>query len=99
MQKVPRDETFLSGKKQQSAIGIGSVESAYLLQTCQGVNSYNHPDYPAILVFIEYLCALEVTDSLYCKYIAVLITKVYIIMLTVKSFFIKIYFVKILGKK
>lgn len=65
VQKVRRDETFLSKKKQKSAIGIGSVESAYLLQTCSGVNSYNHPDYAAILVFIEYLCALEVSKLIY----------------------------------
>lgn len=30
------------------------------MQNIEGVASYTHPDYSAILVFIEYLCALEV---------------------------------------
>ena len=68
---MPCDLKFLSNKKGKSAIGIGSVESAYLLQTCKGVDSYNHPDYPAILVFIEYLCALEV--KIFCNTFGILL--------------------------
>ncbi len=40
--------------------GVTGVESNFLMQNIEGVASYTHPDYSAILVFIEYLCALEV---------------------------------------
>ena len=40
-------------------MGVGSVDSAFLSQHCNGVDSYHDPDYPAMLVFVEYLCALE----------------------------------------
>jgi len=59
MQKVPRELCYLSGESKIKAIGVGSVESAFLQQISPGVDSYLHKDYPAILVFIEYLCALE----------------------------------------
>lgn len=59
IQKVPRELSYLSGGKKIKAIGIGSVESAFLQQVSPGVDSYLHEDYPSILVFIEYLCALE----------------------------------------
>ena len=45
--------------------GVGGVESNFLIQSVPCVRSHDHPDYPAILVFIEYLTALEVTDT-YC---------------------------------
>lgn len=59
VQKVPSELRYLSHDKKLKAIGIGSVESAYLQQVVPAVDSYLHEDYPAILVFIEYLCALE----------------------------------------
>lgn len=56
---VPRDGHYLSNKRLHKIVGVGSVESAFLMQTCQGIDTYEHPDYPAMLVFIQYLCALE----------------------------------------
>jgi len=57
--KVPFDGEFLSGNCNAQIVGVGSVESAFLLRTCQGIDSYEHPDYPALLVYVQYLCALE----------------------------------------
>lgn len=39
--------------------GVGGVDSNYLVQTCPCVTSHLHSDLPAIVVLIEYLCALE----------------------------------------
>lgn len=39
--------------------GVGGVDSNFLLQSIPCVKSHDHPDLPAILVFMEYLCALE----------------------------------------
>jgi Zn-dependent M16 (insulinase) family peptidase len=37
-------------------VGMGSADASYLLQTTQtDVKSYNHPDCPALMLFIEYL--------------------------------------------
>ena len=60
MEKVPRAFDYLSNQQKLKAIAVGSVESAYLQQVSPGVDSFKHADYPAILVFIEYLCCLEV---------------------------------------
>ena len=46
--------------------GVGGVESNYLVQSIPCIKSHDHPDYPAILVFIEYLTALEVHTCM-CK--------------------------------
>ncbi|XP_070567442.1 uncharacterized protein C05D11.1-like isoform X2 [Ptychodera flava] len=40
-------------------VGVGSVESSYFMQTIPCVDTYDHQDLPAIMVFMEYLCALE----------------------------------------
>ena len=40
--------------------GVGGVDSSYLVLTLPSITDHNHMDYPAILVFIEYLCCLEV---------------------------------------
>ncbi|XP_033646112.1 uncharacterized protein C05D11.1-like [Asterias rubens] len=40
-------------------VGVGSVESAFLIQTIPCITSYLEPDLPAIMVYIECLCALE----------------------------------------
>ena len=37
------------------------MDSNFLIQMTPCVTSHMHPDLPAIMVFIEYLCALEVT--------------------------------------
>ena len=44
--------------------GVGGVESNFFVQSVPCIRSHDHPDYPAILVFIEYLTALEVMISL-----------------------------------
>ena len=46
--------------------GVGGVESNFLIQSVRCIKSHDHPDYPAILVFIQYLTALEVHSDLYC---------------------------------
>ena len=40
--------------------GVAGVESNFLAQMTPCVTSHSHPDLPAIMVFMEYLCALEV---------------------------------------
>ena len=40
--------------------GVGGVDSSYLVLSLPSITDHNHVDYPAILVFIEYLCCLEV---------------------------------------
>jgi Zn-dependent M16 (insulinase) family peptidase len=42
-----------------SIVGVGSVESSFLMQTCRSINSYTSPDLPALMVFLQYICALE----------------------------------------
>ena len=59
-----RRSFYLSNKPNACAVGIGSVESSFLIQNVPGVDSFEHPDYPPLLVFAEYLCALEVSRSL-----------------------------------
>lgn len=41
-------------------IGVGSVESSFLIQCCPGIDSFTHPDFAPIMVFMECLIALEV---------------------------------------
>ena len=40
--------------------GVGGVESNFLVQSVPCVKSHDHPDLPVIMVFMEYLCCLEV---------------------------------------
>ncbi|EDV28100.1 uncharacterized protein TRIADDRAFT_21141 [Trichoplax adhaerens] len=40
-------------------VGVSSVESSFLIQNSPCVNDYNHPDCAPLMVFIEYLIALE----------------------------------------
>ena len=42
--------------------GVGGVESNFMLLTTPCITSHDHPDLPAILVYIECLCALEVIN-------------------------------------
>ena len=46
-------------EKKSVIVGVGSVESSYLVQVVSCVNSYLHEDLPAIRVFIQYLTQLE----------------------------------------
>ena len=48
------------GDVKSKIVGVGSVESSFLVQCCRGIDSFTHPDFPPILVFMEYLIALEV---------------------------------------
>ncbi|XP_071830473.1 uncharacterized protein C05D11.1-like [Apostichopus japonicus] len=40
-------------------IGVGSVESSYFVQTVPCMNDFKDPDLPALMVYLECLCALE----------------------------------------
>lgn len=42
-----------------AVLGLGAVESAYLVQTAPCVDTLDHPDLAAIMVLMEYLSALE----------------------------------------
>lgn len=44
--------------------GLGSMESSYLVQSVPCIKTPDHNDLPAILVLIEYLGALEVSQHL-----------------------------------
>ena len=55
---------FAAGKT--LVVGVGGVESNFLVQSVPCIKSHDHPDYPAILVFIEYLTALEVYTVCVC---------------------------------
>ncbi|XP_028410939.1 uncharacterized protein C05D11.1-like [Dendronephthya gigantea] len=44
---------------QSKIIGVGSVESSFLIQCCPGIHSFTHPDFAPIMVFMECLIALE----------------------------------------
>ena len=41
--------------------GVGGVDSSYLSLVTPAISDYGDSDYPALLVFMEYLCALEVS--------------------------------------
>ena len=40
-------------------VGVGAVESNFLMQATPSVSSFDHEDIPAILVFVQYLTQLE----------------------------------------
>lgn len=42
--------------------GVGSVESSFLFQVTRCVESFDHPDLAAIMVFLECLTTLEVRE-------------------------------------
>eukprot|EP00794_Sanderia_malayensis_P015884 gene15884-17484_t len=56
---VKSDHELVSSKLASKIVGIGAVESAFLYQSAPCIDSFTHHDYPALLVLIEYLCALE----------------------------------------
>ena len=46
-------------------VGVGSVESQFLIQTVPCVTDYTDADLAPIMVYIEYLCALEVRNKIH----------------------------------
>lgn len=40
-------------------VGVGSVESSYLVQSTRCIDSCKHPDYPALIILISYLSQVE----------------------------------------
>ena len=62
---LPRRKFCSSAARGRTMLaGVGGVESNFMLLTTPCVTSHDHPDLPAILVYIECLCALEVTNLL-----------------------------------
>lgn len=47
-------------KSYKKIIGLSSTDSSYLIQTIPSIKSYRDPDFPGLLVFLEYLSAFEV---------------------------------------
>ena len=39
--------------------GVGSVESSFLIQCTKCLSDFDDPDYPALLVFIQYFTQME----------------------------------------
>ena len=40
-------------------VGVGSVESSFLIQWTKCLSDFDDPDFPAVLVFIQYLTQCE----------------------------------------
>jgi len=40
-------------------VGVGSVESSFLIQWTKCLSDFDDPDFPAVLVFIQYLTQVE----------------------------------------
>ena len=60
---VRRVSSFLAANPVHGKIaGVGSVESSFLYQVTHCVESFDHPDLAAIMVFLECLTTLEVRE-------------------------------------
>ena len=60
---VRRVSSFLAANPVHGKIaGVGSVESSFLFQVTRCVESFDHPDLAAIMVFLECLTTLEVRE-------------------------------------
>ena len=60
---VRRVSSFLAANPVHGKIaGVGSVESSFLYQVTRCVESFDHPDLAAIMVFLECLTTLEVRE-------------------------------------
>ena len=60
---VRKVSSFLAANPVHGKIaGVGSVESSFLFQVTRSVESFDHPDLAAIMVFLECLTTLEVRE-------------------------------------
>lgn len=59
----PLRDLARSNPVQSQIVGVAGVESNFLALMTPCVSSYSHPDLPAIMVFMEYLKALEVSSG------------------------------------
>ncbi len=57
---VPPRDLLRPNPTRMTIAGVGGVDSNFLVQVCPCITSQMDSDLPAIMVFIEYLCALEV---------------------------------------
>ena len=64
MPKVLPSQRFVdpAAKGKTLVAGVGGIDSNFLVQSVPCVKSHDHPDIPAIMVFIQYLCAMEVSE-------------------------------------
>ena len=44
-------------------VGIGAVESSFMIQAAPCFDDYNHPDLAPLMVFLECLTTLEVRNK------------------------------------
>lgn len=44
-------------------IGIGSVESSYLIQNVASLTDPDHPDFAVLLLYLQYFCQTEVSSQ------------------------------------
>ena len=66
---VKRSSAFLADSPGHGKIvGVGAVESSFLYQTTKCIDSFDHPDLPAIMVFLECLTTLEVNQRVIYEY-------------------------------
>ncbi|XP_025831305.1 uncharacterized protein C05D11.1 [Agrilus planipennis] len=47
------------GGMRHCIVGMGCLDSSYLFQSTFSINTYDDPDMPALLVYIQYLCQAE----------------------------------------
>ncbi len=45
---------------QHALVGLGSLESSFLLRTAPGIRDYRHPDLAPLKLYFQYLTQLEV---------------------------------------
>lgn len=62
--EIPQDHMYLSpaiGKSLKGCVvGMASADSAFVYHSTCSINDFNHPDLPALLVFIQYMTQVEV---------------------------------------